>query len=165
MTGIEKEYTMHHYTDGGLRNVWLTNGYTELSTKYGKGLVFQDLDGLTKAICQALLKKPSKLTGAEFRYIRSNMLMSQKSLAKLLGYTEQAIAKWEKSGKIPKAGDALIRLIYAGKHNGNEKISTMIATLNLIDQITNTKIIVSESHHKWRTKFEPIVQVDCAESA
>jgi putative transcriptional regulator len=145
---------MYHFTDGGLRNVWLKNGYTEHKTKYGKGVSIQDLDGLTEAICQALIKKPSKLTGAEFRYIRSNMLMSQKSLAKMLGYTEQAVAKWEKTGKIPKSGDALIRLIFAAQHNGNQKISTMIDTLNFIDRIANTKIIVSEARNKWTSKIE-----------
>src|SRR4051794_35073003 len=99
---------MYHFTDGGLKNVWLTNGYIVHDTAYGEAVSFQDLDGLTKAICQALIKKPSKLTGTEFRYIRSNMLMSQKSLGKLMGYTEQAIAKWEKHGKVPKSADALI---------------------------------------------------------
>lgn len=158
---------MYHFTDGGLRNVWLTNGYIEHETKYGKGVSFQDLDGLTKAICQALIKKPSKLTGVEFRYIRSNMLLSQKSLAKMIGYTEQAVAKWEKTGKIPKAADLLIRVIYAGKHNGNQKISTMIDTLNLIDHIANTRIIVSESKHKWVSKIETegteyLTDEDCA---
>ncbi len=153
---------MYHFTDGGLRNVWLTNGYTERQTKYGKGVSFQDLEGLTKTICLALIKKPSKLTGAEFRYIRSNMLLSQKSLAKMVGYTEQAVAKWEKTGKIPKAAEVLIRFIYASKHNGDQKISTMIDTINLIDHIANTKIIVSESRHKWKSKIQTCEELEVA---
>jgi len=160
---------MHHYTDGGLQNVWLKNGYVEHATKYGKGYSYHDLDGLTQAICQALIKKKSKLTGAEFRYIRSNMHMSQKSLGKLLGYTEQAVAKWEKYGKIPKAADALIRLIYQAKHNGNEKISSMIDSLNFIENVANTKIVVSEVRQKWSAKVEkastPESYEDCAEFA
>lgn len=145
---------MYHFTDGGLRNVWLTNGYIEHKTKYGNGVSFQDLDGLTKAICKALAHKPGKLTGAEFRYLRSNMLLSQKSLGSSLGYSEQAIAKWEKSGKIPKAVEYFIRSMYLAKHNGNTKICSMIEMLNLIDRMSNTKIIISEARNKWVSKFE-----------
>lgn len=143
---------MYHYTDGGLRNVWLKNGYVERSTPYGKGVSFHDLDGLTKAICLALAKKPGKLTGAEFRYIRCNMLLSQKSLGQCMGYSEQAIAKWEKSGKIPKVVECFLRSIYLEKNNGSQKVCTMIDTINLIERISNTTIIVSEKSNKWISK-------------
>lgn len=145
---------MYHFTDGGLRNVWLTNGYIEHNTKYGKGVSFNDLDGLTKALCLALVRKPSKLTGAEFRYIRNNMLLSQKSLAQMMGYTEQALAKWEKTGKIPKAVEYFLRTLYLAKNDGHQKVCTMIDTINLIERISNTKIIISESRKKWTSKYE-----------
>src|SRR6266581_2908061 len=108
---------MYHYTDGGLRNVWLKNGYVEKDTPYGKAVSFHDLDGLTKAICMALSSKPGKVTGAEFRYIRSGLLLSQKSLGQLLGCTEQAVAKWEKTGKVPKTADYVVRMIYKQAHD------------------------------------------------
>jgi len=150
---------MYHFTDGGLRNVWLKNGYVEKDTPYGKAVAFHDLDGLIKAICHALTKKPGKLSGTEFRYIRCGLLMSQKSLGKMLGYTEQAIAKWEKSGKIPKTGDILIRLIYAEKHNGNEKIEAVVDTLNIIDRAGSSRIIISEKRQKWTSEVEvPLIK-------
>lgn len=145
---------MYHFTDGGLRNVWLTNGYTEHSTPYGKGISFQDLDGLTKAICLALVRKPGKLTGSEFRYIRNNMLLSQKALAELMGYGEQSVAKWEKSGKIPKAVEYFLRSLYVARNNGSKRVCSMIETINLIERIANTRIIVSEKGKKWVSKTE-----------
>jgi putative transcriptional regulator len=145
---------MYHFTDGGLRNVWLKNGYIERDTPYGKGVSFHDVEGLTKTICHALVKKPGKLTGAEFRYIRSNMLLSQKSLGEMMGYGEQAVAKWEKSGKIPKAVEYFLRSLYLAKNNGSEKVCTMIETINLIERMVNTKIIVKESKSKWISKIE-----------
>ena len=30
---------MYHYTDGGLRNVWLVNGYEVRQTPFGEGVV------------------------------------------------------------------------------------------------------------------------------
>jgi hypothetical protein len=62
---------MYHYTDGGLRNVWLANGYEIKKTPYGEGVAFHNVDGLTRSICMALTRKASLLTGAEFRYIVS----------------------------------------------------------------------------------------------
>ncbi len=36
---------MYQYTDGGLRNVWLVNGYEIKQTPYGEGMVFTTLMG------------------------------------------------------------------------------------------------------------------------
>lgn len=145
---------MYHFTDGGLRNVWLSNGYVEHKTPYGNGVSFHDLDGLVVAICRALCKKPGKLTGAEFRYIRAALLLSQKSLGKLFGYTEQAVAKWEKYGKVPKVVDAALRMIFIERHDGNKKVTAAVDMLNAIDRITNTKIIVTEEKSKWTSVIE-----------
>ena len=103
---------MYHYTDGGLRNVWLANGYVIKKTPYGEGVAFHNLDGLTRSICMALTRKASLLTGAEFRYIRSaGMLLSQPALGKLMGIDGQSIARWEKTSKVPRWADKLVRCL------------------------------------------------------
>lgn len=145
---------MYHFTDGGLRNVWLRNGYVQHTTPYGKGVSFDDLDGLTSTICSALAQKPGKLTGAEFRYLRNAMLLSQKSLGEMLGYSEQAVAKWEKSGKIPKVVESVVRSIYQAKQNGHAKINSIIDTLNLIERVAASKIILSETRHRWHAEIQ-----------
>ena len=50
---------MYHYTDGGLGNVWLANGFEIKKTPYGEGVAFHNLDGLTRSICMALTRKAS----------------------------------------------------------------------------------------------------------
>ncbi|MBA5689404.1 hypothetical protein [Rugamonas apoptosis] len=145
---------MYHYTDGGLRNVWLKNGYTEHNTPYGQGVSFHNLDGLAAAICRALCDKPGKLTGTEFRFIRTTLLLSQKSLGKLFGYTEQAVAKWEKYGKVPKLVDAALRLVFIERHDGTSKSATAVGLLTAIDRIAKARIIVTESNSKWTSTIE-----------
>ena len=113
---------MYHYTDGGLHNIWLANGYERVETRYGEALKIQDLPGLTRAICKALIRKNSKLTGAEFRYLRQAMLMSQASLGRTLSRTDQAIAGWEKNSKVPKFADQMLRVVYAAHADGNEQV-------------------------------------------
>lgn len=57
---------MYHYTDGGLRNVWLANGYEIKKTPFGDAVTFHDGDRLTQAICQALgvRRKNRRLDGS-----------------------------------------------------------------------------------------------------
>ena len=115
---------MYHYTDGGLRNVWLANGYEIKKTPYGEGVAFHNVDGLTRSICIALTRKASLLTGAEFRYIRSaGMLLSQPALGKLMGIDGQSVARWEKTSKVPRWADKLVRLLYTAHAEGNEPIA------------------------------------------
>ena len=145
---------MHHYTDGGLRNVWLVNGYEIRHTPCGDAVAFKDADGLTKVICLALSGKEGVLTGAEFRYVRSaGMLLSQPALGKLLGVDAQSIARWEKSGKVPKWADRLVRLFYLGEAKGNEPIRKAIDRIRTVERLVKQKIVVQERRGHWEPKF------------
>ena len=141
---------MYHYTDGGLRNIWLANGYERVETPYGKALIIQDLPGLTRAICKALIRKNSKLTGAEFRYLRQAMLMSQASLGRTLGRTDQAIAGWEKNSKVPKFADQMLRVVYAAHADGNEQVKNIIHAMNDVERTIN--FVMTETKMGWQLK-------------
>lgn len=141
---------MYHYTDGGLRNVWLANGYEIKKTPFGDAVAFHDADGLTQAICQALTEKIGILTGVELRYIRSaGMGLSQPALAKLMGIDGQSIARWEKSGKVPRWADKLVRLLYAGHAQGNEPICRVMERIKTVERIVKQRIVVQEERGHW----------------
>ena len=141
---------MYHYTDGGLRNIWLANGYERVETPYGKALIIQDLPGLTRAICKALIRKNSKLTGAEFRYLRQAVLMSQASLGRTVGRTDQAIAGWEKNSKVPKFADQMLRVVYAAHADGNEQVKNIIHAMNDVERTIN--FVMTETKMGWQSK-------------
>jgi putative transcriptional regulator len=152
---------MYHYTDGGLKNVWLVNGYTVHKTPYGDGVAIEDLDGLSAAICLALAKKLSPLTGTEFRYIRSaGMKQSQAGLAKLLGNNEQAVARWEKSGKVPRWADKLVRLLYLAHAEGSAPIASAVERINAIERAEKQKIVLRAAKSGWASKMETQEQAD-----
>ena len=141
---------MYHYTDGGLRNVWLANGYEIKQTPYGEGVSFHNLDGLTQTICMALTNKASLLTGAEFRYIRSaGMLLSQPALGKLMGIDGQSVARWEKTSKVPRWADKLVRLLYTAQAEGNEPIANAVERNKIVERLVKQKIVVKESRGHW----------------
>lgn len=146
---------MYHYTDGGLRNVWLANGYEITQTPYGEGVSFHNLDGLTRSICMALTRKASPLTGAEFRYIRSaGMLVSQPALGKLMGIDGQSVARWEKTSKVPLWADKLARLLYAAQVNGDEPIAKAVERIKTVERLIKQKIVVRESRGQWRPSLQ-----------
>jgi len=146
---------MYHYTDGGLRNVWLANGYEIKKTPFGEGVAFHNLDGLTKSICIALTKKAGVLTGSEFRYIRSaGMLLSQPALGKLMGIDGQSVARWEKTGKVPKWADKLVRLMYLAQAQGNEPISSAVERVKTVERLVKQRIVVKESRGQWKPSLQ-----------
>lgn len=103
----------YHYTESGLDNVWLANGYEFVDLPSGKHLKIKDIDGLHREIGRKLTENKKNLTGKEIRFLRQEMLLSQTSLAKLLDITEQTVHRWEKNkSEIPKPAESLIRFLY-----------------------------------------------------
>ena len=151
---------MYHYTDGGLRNVWLANGFEIKKTPFGDAVSFHDSEGLTQAICQALAAKVGVLTGVELRYIRSaGMGLSQPALGKLVGIDGQSIARWEKSGKVPRWADKLVRILYAGHTQGNEPICRVIERMKTVERIVKQRIVVQEEQGHWTPSVAEVVDV------
>lgn len=145
---------MYHYTDCGLINVWLKNGYNVISTPYGKGVSIDDADGLHALIACDLTKKEGRLTGKEFRFLRTMLRLSQKSFADMQGLSEQAVSLWERTGKVPKPADATMRMLALETLEGDGKMSEVIKRINTVERLVNQKIIATEYRHKWSTKAQ-----------
>jgi DNA-binding XRE family transcriptional regulator len=97
-----------------------------------------------------LIRKNSKLAGAEFRYLRQAMLMSQASLGRTLGRTDQAIAGWEKNSKVPKFADQMLRVVYAAHADGNEQVKNIIHAMNDVERTIN--FVMTETKMGWQSK-------------
>jgi DNA-binding transcriptional regulator YiaG len=132
---------MYHYLECGLPKIWLENGYQLHETPYGESLAIDDLAGLHQAIGRSLARKP-KLTGAELRFMRKEMGLSQKRLAEMLGSSEQTVALWERKGKISPIADRMTRLIYLEQIDGQAKIAEIIDRLCAMDQIEHEERLV-----------------------
>ncbi|MFA7241912.1 MAG: helix-turn-helix domain-containing protein [Sulfuricellaceae bacterium] len=144
---------MLKYDDCGLKNVWLENGYRyEEIEGHGKCLEIEDIDGLHRSIAHHLVHYHKRLTGAEIRFLRVEMGMSQKRLADCLGVDEQTISLWERSKRRPTvAAERMLRLLYLEHANGKTKVAEMIARWNDIDrQEEETKQVFQETAEGWR---------------
>lgn len=145
---------MYRYADAGLKNVWLANGYKLVETPYGKGVSIQDVPGLTRAICAALVKKPGRTTGAEFRYLRLHLRLSQKSLARMFGNNEQSVANWEKSCRIPMWADKHIRLLWTAQEEGNTTVKRLVQRMNEVERIVNQRMVLEDTRSGWKSRLE-----------
>ena len=118
----------YHYTECGLSNIYLMNGYEISETPDGSAVSIKDIDGLHKAIGKFLTSLKKNLTGEEIRFIRLEMLMSQTMLAFLLGVSEQTLRRWENDKiSIPKPSESLLRLLYPNHFKSRLRSANCVA--------------------------------------
>ena len=104
----------YHYTESGLKNVYLEGMSVLRCSACGEELVeLENVPGLHAKIAERLLQKPFILTGPEFRFLRKEMRMKAKDLATVLGVTATTVSRWETGEeRLGVANDRLIRSLY-----------------------------------------------------
>lgn len=111
-----------HYTASGLADVWLVNGFHVEDTPDGPALRIEDADGLHDAIARSIVTAKRPIGAAELRYLRKLLGLSQANVARLIGVSDQTIARWEKAETgIDPAADRLIRFVVL-EHLGEDVI-------------------------------------------
>jgi DNA-binding transcriptional regulator YiaG len=102
-----------HYTQCGLDDVWLLNGFTLSDTAYGPAFSIKDMDVLHKAIGLALVRGRKTFGGKDVRFLRRQMQLTQNQLGALIGVGDQMVARYEKEeSHIPEASAMLLRWRY-----------------------------------------------------
>lgn len=98
-----------HYTDCGLENIYLLNGFV---TEYFDGeeyVSISDVDGLHRAIGLHIVLRRKAPSGKEIRFLREELDLSQAELGEILGVSDQSVARWEK-GVCEAPGPAVLSL-------------------------------------------------------
>src|SRR5579863_188106 len=132
----ERRLIMYHYTESGLDNIYLEDGFNEHETPYGVAISIEDTAGLHKAIGRWLIEQPSPIRGAELRFLRIEMETTQRTLAAILGTTEQTLRLWEKyrTRALPGSADRLLRALYSDYGQGDGSVRRMLERLAELDQ-------------------------------
>lgn len=136
------------YTACGLDNVWLVNGYKVKETRHGHAVSVNDVDDLHKLLTQTLIDKPGRLTGKEFRFLRTQLGLSQEALGALLDFSENAVSLWERKDAVPAACDQWLRMSVLAKLAGNTKLSDAIARTQAVHKLIYQKYVVKEVNGK-----------------
>lgn len=144
---------LFHYVACGLSNVWLENGYTEGVSSAGKPIFhIEDVKGLHKAIALSLVEKDTLLSGDEFRFLRSEVKLTRKSLAGVIGYSEETIKKWE-SGENPiqKIADMTLRNLYLESQNKASVVRDLLEKINHLEK-KETEFFFKEGGSGWEAE-------------
>ncbi len=143
---------MYHYTECGLDNVWLENGFVERDTPYGKGIAVRNADDLHAQIAKSIAHGKKKVSGKELRFLRCLLGLSQDNFGKTAGVSEQAVSLWERTGKVPKNADFIIKMLVMGKLEGNKTVTDALAAINGVDRVINQRIVFHESRSRWKAE-------------
>lgn len=141
---------MYHYTESGLNSIWLINGYKIHTTALGKGVAIDDVVGLHRCVALHIINNKSHMSGAEFRFLRKELDMSQAILASAIGKDAQSVARWEKHGRIPKMADRFLRVLFQAYTDGHEEIKPLIERLNELDQQRYERMQFKKSGNDWK---------------
>ena len=109
---MDNEY---RYTVGGLGNVVL-EGIEKCTDDHGEECVtIPRINELHNVIATCILKRQFGMTGAELKFLRTLMGMTQAELGKVVNREAQTIGRWERSEfqDDPNA-EAILRLVAGG---------------------------------------------------
>lgn len=102
----------YHYTECGLDNVFI-EGMDMIQDHAREDIVVIPAIGmLHKVIAEGIVKLPTKMSGRELRFLRSEMGMTQSRLAEVLKVTLLTVGRWEREETpIKDAAEMLVRLM------------------------------------------------------
>lgn len=127
---------LHRIEGVGLPNVFLRSGFTLEGSGDAETVAYANLDGLYRAIGRSVARRAAPLTGAEFRFLRRRLGMSQEQAGSVLGKTAQAVAKWEKGhGPVPTADGKLLRMAWLGRFSRRDLGAAVDAMIRASDYV------------------------------
>lgn len=125
-----------HYTQCGLDNVFLLNGYAWISLQGGEEVLsVEDVEGLHAAIAKAIVESPEPLDAQTFRFLRKYLDMAQRQVAMMLELGEDIVSLWERAkSPIPRSADIVLRALAQEHCNGNSRVTTLVERFNQLDR-------------------------------
>ncbi len=143
----------YHYTECGLDNIYLLNGFELTKTKEGEEISIHDINGLHKTIGMILASKQGLLLGKELRFIRHMLDLSQKAFASLIGVEPQTVGRWERDEVIVSmTADHFIKMIFLAYIEVPDIYNRIneIAEIDAKEDLSMDKLVFEEDHGKWR---------------
>ena len=147
----EADKKPYHYTECGLDDVYLMSGYEEMQVDDDVAVAVKHVSELHKAIGHALVTAKKVLSGKELRFLRKEMDLTQDEVARLVGVTDQSVARWEKDQtQIPEAVDYLLRFVYLQHIQENIHVVELIESLRNMDSARDERFCFKASKGGWK---------------
>lgn len=141
------------YTDGGLNNVTLVGVEFHKCPHCGEEYHgYRKMDQLHKVIADALIRKPSVLSGSEFRFLRKYLGFARDVFAKRIGRAPETISRYEVERQpIPVDLDLLMRSLVANKYpDRNYDFHEIFMREPTSPKASSSMIRVKQTQDSWR---------------
>lgn len=137
---------IYHYTECGLDNVFI-EGVNMVKDHSGEETVeIKGIGHLHKVIAEGIVMLPSKISGSELRFLRTEMGMTQNKLAEILKCTMLTVGRWERDEKpISDNAEMLIRLMAIDKLSLNVTLNVDSVSEKVTQEPRTDKIRVDGS--------------------
>ena len=86
----------YRYTESGLDNVIIQGAHVLVDDAGNSCVTIPNVNGLHKAIAQAIVHRHSAMSGRELQFLRTEMGMTQAELAAIVHREPLAISRWER---------------------------------------------------------------------
>ena len=155
---------LYHYTECGLDNVWLEDGFeVESFGSYGTGVAVHDEKGLWEVLGRGIVGQDSHMVGQEMKFLRTQLNWTQADLGKRLSYNDgQVVAQWEKlkHKAIPINADVFIRAAYR-EHIGEKPMVTRVSSrlieiMNVMEE-GYCRVLAEGPMGQWMPKEAPAI--------
>lgn len=125
----------HQYLESGLDNVFIYGGFEIVKSAYGESVAIRDLKGLHQCIAQCLVKKAGPLTGAEFRFLRTELDLSQYAMGQLCGREERSVRLWEtRDEPVDEPANTIIRFVYTQRFEPSANFEELSKDIQLLQR-------------------------------
>lgn len=145
-----------HYRRSGLDNIYLINGFEKEVIDGEEYVTVLDVDGLHEAIGIHLVTTRKTLAPTEIRFLRRTLDLTQAEMGRLIGQSDQQIARWEKGeNNISGPADRLLRLMFlytlAECEEEQEPIE-FLSKLDDLDSYPEEKVAFCNNGEDWLEK-------------
>lgn len=135
----------------GIPKVFLLNGYRREGEGDLASIAYEDLEGLYRAIARAVALSTHDLTPGEVRFLRKRLGKSQEEFGKIVGKTNQTVAKWEKGEASVPAGDGkLLRLAWLAMFDPSQLLGATRRLIECESCVRESLYVFEFSGKEWR---------------
>jgi DNA-binding transcriptional regulator YiaG len=108
------------------------------------------IEDLHRAVAHALLRKPTRLTSEEIRYLRTYLGWSSMALAAHMGTTPETVSRWEHGATpIGKTADRLLRLLVATQIPASADVVETLPAITTTTPPQAVRLSLLKNHDGW----------------
>ena len=148
----------YHYTECGLDYVYLANGFEFVETPWGEGVHIESAEALHVELGLMVARLERPLSGAEFRFLRERLEMTQEELASFTGYMDgQQVSAWERGkSKAPRSVEVVLRELYLEAYPPDHSpgLRHLLAQLTRTVDVEPTPVTLREQDDRWSPEAE-----------